>query len=459
MPGLDETVNQFRWRVRDPKDFLSNTYRAKDLGSEGISSVLGKLVESKVPEGNDPDSMILQSYRFDKRKGWKRDKVMGWLKGKGVVKSMSKEEEGRVISPEELKQITQVQELLKEEIFGTEPQQFEVEAEIFAVGTWNGGKISLADLEELRVNFELLKPHLVPALKLGHSEKQKLIAQPDGDPALGWIESLRIEGNKLIALFKGVPEIVKNLIDAKRYRKVSSEIYFGFKWQSKNLGKVLKAVALLGADMPAVTTLDDMKILLTEAQGCEVKTFDFGPEVEVEKVPDENKLRDENTRLETELVKLRQFKIDQETAEVERAKLEIEQLFTEQKNKLLGFCKEKIKAGKLKPSALGVVEVGIETQREVFSHTRNLGIPLELLNELSEQKTELFRETASNVTDETGDNNTARGDQFFAEEIQKYAFENKLSYMEAAKQVASLKPGAYRAYVKSIDAIYDGRLN
>jgi len=82
--------------------------------------------------------------------------------------------------------------------------------EIFGVGTWNGMKFTKEDLEEIAKNTEVLLSDgkHKPPLKLGHSLNQILKGQDDGDPAMGWIENIRVEGKKLLADFARVPNIL-----------------------------------------------------------------------------------------------------------------------------------------------------------------------------------------------------------------------------------------------------------
>ena len=91
-----------------------------------------------------------------------------------------------------------------------------LEAEIFAAGTWNGDKYTVADLEEIAANFERLQELHHPPLKMGHDEEQKLLGQSDGDPALGWVSGLRVVGEKLLATFAERPDIVMKAIRAGR---------------------------------------------------------------------------------------------------------------------------------------------------------------------------------------------------------------------------------------------------
>lgn len=131
-----------------------------------------------------------------------------------------------------------------------------VTAEIFAVGTWNKQwKFSTQDLQDIAANFNALaENHKVP-LKFGHNDQQPIT---DGQPALGWVTKVWVEGNKLKAQFDNVPKIVKAAFDAKMYRHVSVELDVDVEHKGKKYKYVLSAVALLGADIPAVNTLADL---------------------------------------------------------------------------------------------------------------------------------------------------------------------------------------------------------
>jgi hypothetical protein len=78
--GFEETENQIRYRVREPEDFRSDTFRTIQLtGTKGASSIIGKLNSDKVPEGHSPDSMVVQAIRFDKEADWTKDKARKWI--------------------------------------------------------------------------------------------------------------------------------------------------------------------------------------------------------------------------------------------------------------------------------------------------------------------------------------------------------------------------------------------
>lgn len=129
--------------------------------------------------------------------------------------------------------------------------------EVFAAGNWNGDSYTIEDLDEMVQAFDQTKDKMLPFLKLGHDDKQALIQQ-DGLPAAGWVSGLRRVGDKLVADFSDIPSKIFSLIQNKAYRKVSSEIYWNVKVGDSKFKRFLSAVSLLGADMPAVTTLNDI---------------------------------------------------------------------------------------------------------------------------------------------------------------------------------------------------------
>lgn len=118
--------------------------------------------------------------------------------------------------------------------------------EILRTGVWNGKRFTNADLDELAANFTRVGFH--PPVKLGHSDK------PD-DPAYGWVSSLRRVRDRLLAGFVSVPEELMRQIKEKRYNSVSVEIFDNLVRNGVTYKLVLKAVAVLGAAIPAVSGL------------------------------------------------------------------------------------------------------------------------------------------------------------------------------------------------------------
>jgi len=145
--------------------------------------------------------------------------------------------------------------------------------ECFAPGTWAGLTWKVEDLDEMCRNFTALAQYVKPPVKLGHDDKQ-LLAQTDGQPALGWVKGLRRVGEKLIAEVAGIPNALRQILKQGAYRRVSAEIYPEVEGTSfaKNLpitvrGKALAALAFLGADVPEVKTLDDLQRFLAAERG------------------------------------------------------------------------------------------------------------------------------------------------------------------------------------------------
>lgn len=158
---------------------------------------------------------------------------------------------------------------LDEQAFGAKVAEFKGanklhtwDAEVFAVGTWNGYPFTRADLDKMVEAFEALHGggYLEAPLKFGHNDEQPMI---DGQPAIGWVEKLYVAQDdkgrdKLFATFGAVPEVVYNMARSKRYRKVSIELEFDVTHKGVKYPYVLTGVALLGADLPAVNTLADL---------------------------------------------------------------------------------------------------------------------------------------------------------------------------------------------------------
>jgi hypothetical protein len=136
-----------------------------------------------------------------------------------------------------------------------------------AVGTWDAmtGRVSFSDsdLDEIERSFNLLGLAGRVPLKFGHNDEQPLT---DGQPALGWVSRVYREGKKLLGDFSDLPQVVYDLIKAGRFKFLSVELLGNVKAGSRVIPWVLDAVALLGADQPAIGTLKDLQSL-TMARG------------------------------------------------------------------------------------------------------------------------------------------------------------------------------------------------
>jgi hypothetical protein len=177
------------------------------------------------------------------------------------------------------------------------PDTFDVaDVEIFAAGKWNGDSYTEKDLDEMVRAFNETKDKVKPYLKIGHSESQSLL-RSDELPAAGWIANLRRVGRKLVADFSRVPKKIHDLIKTAAYRRVSSEIYWNFTLDGKKYPRMLKAVALLGGETPAVHDLDDIMSLYT--LGGDVPMYTTNDEPKKYEVSESDLRHEEDTMAKT----------------------------------------------------------------------------------------------------------------------------------------------------------------
>lgn len=133
--------------------------------------------------------------------------------------------------------------------------------EIFRVGTHNGDVYTEKDLDDMVESFKKLD--FRPALKVGHTK------DTPGAPAYGWVTNLKHAGGRLLADFESMHDSVVEAMRNKSYDRVSSEIYFNLKRGGKEFRRALKAVALLGAEVPAVANLTPLHKMEFAAEGFE----------------------------------------------------------------------------------------------------------------------------------------------------------------------------------------------
>jgi hypothetical protein len=110
-----------------------------------------------------------------------------------------------------------------------------------------------------------------PPVKLGHKEQS-------GDRAFGWVTAIRRIGSKLVADLSGVPAALVRLIKDRAYDAVSSEVFWNLERNGKTFRRVLKAVALLGAETPAVSDLRPLHTALNSIRGVS-RVYTFHKEV------------------------------------------------------------------------------------------------------------------------------------------------------------------------------------
>jgi len=265
----------------------------------------------------------------------------------------------------------------------------DIDVEIFAVGRWNGMDFDIADLMDFAISFSKLKEvHKVP-LKMGHNDEQPFT---DGQPALGWVDDVWVDkpAGKLMAKFIDVPDIVGAAIEKGLYKHVSIEADFGVEHSGSFYSNVLSGVALLGADIPAVNTLQDLRTYMSkEGAGAykftkrQVFTFkqedsdmaiskeDMEARLEAERArlrsdfAREQKLKDDE--LAAEKAKNEKFAADQKVAEFTRNKgdftAELEQLVKDKK--MLPAQRDKIAASVTDEASLASAKFAAEMFKDV----------------------------------------------------------------------------------------------
>jgi hypothetical protein len=140
------------------------------------------------------------------------------------------------------------------------------EMEIFRTGTHNGEPFDDKDLQEIVDNFNALKEEIRPKLKITHREKQESLAglASYGDVMDVFIKTVQDGSKRLFARVTNVPKQVMDWIKDRRFPERSIELYskvkLGTQKDSKIYRSVLKNIALLGAEMPAVSGMEPIKL-------------------------------------------------------------------------------------------------------------------------------------------------------------------------------------------------------
>lgn len=344
--------------------------------------------------------------------------------------------------------------------------------EVFAAGTWNDEQYSFEDLDEMVRGFHENKEKIRPFLKLGHDNDQKLL-QIDGMPAAGWVSNLVRVGDKLVATFSDMPKKIYELIQSKAYRKVSSEIYWNIELNGKFYKRFLSAVALLGSDMPAVTSLDsilgmfkaegfepiksyaiDKKSITIKEYQFETEGEDFMSEKELkekldaalasieqlvakqEKFSTDLKSKDQEvTEKENELTELREYKVkkDQESKE-QSEKLALAQMENDW-NVL-----EKLGAPKsVKEFALAL----LGTQKKEYTINKEVHKQVDLIAKIVKLTLEASKVNFDESSIEGDKSKQADADSH--KKIEEYAANNKCSYSEAYKVIKAGHKDVYDA--------------
>lgn len=350
---------------------------------------------------------------------------------------------------------------------------------IFRVGKWNGMEFTADDLDDMVANFELLADAQKVPLKLGHDRptKEQLASAPDGQPALGWVQNLRRIGNDLVADFVNVPKVMKEAISKKLYRTLSIELLMGVKRGEKVLRHVLDAVALLGADQPAVHSLGDLDRYLA---GRSVAFDDAGHRLVFETIAGKHQSNSEGVQMDEKQVQAmidkalsaQSKKHDEEISELRKkfsasedkvSELEREnkRLKEEAKEREANEAKSKVKFARENASKLLEDAVKAEAitpaQRETF--TKLFGIDDDervvrdsLIDEIRDMlKTFNFKSPEKDGKGMSDPNEHGRKSDVFAEVDRRIretmSKDVKLTYGQASKMVFTADPKLHREYL------------
>jgi hypothetical protein len=122
--------------------------------------------------------------------------------------------------------------------------------EIFEAGQYGEkGSYSAADLDKIVASYDP-KKHEAPVV-IGHPK--------DNAPAFGWVESLKREGNKLLAKFRDIVPEFEKVVEQGLFKKRSVSLYGGD-------APSLRHVGFLGAMPPHVKALADIKFESSEKE-------------------------------------------------------------------------------------------------------------------------------------------------------------------------------------------------
>lgn len=333
--------------------------------------------------------------------------------------------------------------------------------EIFAVGRWNGMTFVDKDLENIVSAFNALgDKHRVP-LKFGHNNEQ---AMTDGLPSIGWVKSLFIEMNKLIADVIDVPDIVMKAISKKLYRNVSVELDFDVSYKNQPFPIVLSGVALLGADIPAVSSLND----LTHYLGRDTD-FSVGRQAVFSAIAgnkqgdsDMDKIQELTEQVADLTLKLATFTANAATMSAEKTALEAQVAKFQAEAKAADEKAVKTRIDAKRKEVTDILEDGVKSEAITpalrTQYTKMLRIEddaaLDMLDvadvkALTVGGKKFSREHTKQGGEEKGD---LRPDQQVAKEIAEVQATNAtLSFAAAQKIVFDRNPELARAYVQAND--------
>lgn len=339
-----------------------------------------------------------------------------------------------------------------------------LDAEIFASGRWNNvWSFTVSDLDQIAASFnELHATGFKVPLKFGHNDEQKIT---DGQPALGWVTTVWRKGEKLMARFENVPAVVRKAFEAKLYRHVSVELDVDVKDHNGKKHKyVLSAVALLGADRPAVSTLADLTTYLDAPQftasSRQVFSTIEGNRKEVEMTPEEvqaaidksmKPLNERITTLQGENETLKDENVKLKASQDEANKAAQGEKIKTHRASLVAKFEEAVKAGRITPAQreLGLKFMKINEDGSVLSVTpENVDEYLTVNGGKAKMSTESGRGSGSKGGEK---DYTDAGAEVVRLTNEKRAQLPKLSFADARDLVLMANPELAREWMGEVD--------
>ena len=459
MEFLTENETEIVRNILDPDLFIADSFELIRLPMN-VSVIAGILKEGSIVSEINPDIRTVQGVKFLKP-DWDMEDALDWLK----ENQKFFKEDGTMdkkIFKKDLKEIKGV--------------------EVFSAGTWNGDTYTTEDLDKMVKAFNDTSETVRPFLKLGHSDKQNIL-EAEGLPAAGWVGKLYRVGEKLVADFVDIPKKIFELIENKSYRSVSSEIYFDVSIKDKKFDMLLSAIALLGAEMPAVMNLSDImsrfglkdyesiKTFAQNEKGVTIKHYsiekqinkkqeeaimpktenEIALELKLEALEAKNtELTDSNKQFETDLeaktTELEKSNTAKEDAEAKVFKTEKEKKAVELASQVDTLVNEKLISKAMKPFALALLTNKMDEKTKKFSFKSGD-------KEVALDRYELIKEfaTLSKATSEVNfEENSTEGDTKKSndeDQIEKFATDNKISYSEAYRQFNAGKLKVEKSHV------------
>lgn len=344
--------------------------------------------------------------------------------------------------------------------------------EIFATGIWNGDTFTDSDLDQIIDTFQRTKDKINPFLKIGHNEKQSLLAK-DELPKAGLITNLRKVGSKILADFVDVPRKIFDVVKRKAFDKISSELFVNMEIEGVRHPFALKAVALLGGETPAVHDLNSImnlfgnskpgmvyKDLKNETKEYEFKNVSFSQTKEVNNMSEElmkkigkleselKSFQDENAELNKDVIKAeeenKEVKTENEEVKKENETLKEEKKAADIKNreeKVTLLIDQAVKDGEIIPAQKDFLYSLITTIQP--NEEKKFTVKDKEFNSVEELAFAFIKagKTEDLNTGEGSERGETNGgsDDAMIQKAEQYAEKNKVNFKEALIEISKKK--------------------